>query len=85
MFWIGFIVGIAFMVVLALIGLAFYVYCMREIGVSYEDFKNLCEANEAALLSRDSRIEVWSEDDDEDDEKVFEARFAYPWSDDVND
>ena len=84
MFWIGFIVGIALMIVLTLIAIGLYVLLMREIGVSYEDFKNLCEANEAALLSRDSRIEVWSEDDDEDDEKVFEARFAYPWSDDVN-
>ena len=79
MFWIGFIVG---MVVLALIGFGIIMFSMKLCDVSWKDYTNLVEANAEAIINRDSRIEVWSEDDDE---KVFEARFTYPWSDDVND
>ena len=82
MFWIGFIVGTVSLIVLSSLGLGLFVLCMKEAGISWDDFNQLVEANEAALLNRDSRIEVWSEDTDE---KVFEAEFTYPWSDDVND
>jgi len=79
MFWIGFIVG---MVVLALIVFGIFVLSMKLADSSWDEFNRLVELNGAALLNRDCRVEVISEDDDE---KVFEARFAYPWSDDVND
>ena len=75
MFWIGFIVG---MVVLALIAFGIFVSCMKLLGVSWKDYANLVEANEMTLINRDSRIEVYCEDTNE---KVFEAGFRYPWSD----
>lgn len=75
MFWIGFIVG---MFVLALIAFVILVSCMKLIGVSWKDYANLVEANEMALINRDSRIEVYCEDTGE---KVFEAGFKYPWDD----
>ena len=79
MFWIGFIVG---MVVLALIGFGLLLLAMKACDVSWEDYTNLVEANAAAIINRDSRIEVWCEDTDE---KVFEAGFKYPWEDEVNE
>lgn len=75
MFWIGFIVG---MVVLALIAFGILVYCMKVTEVSWTDFGQLVEVNEAAILNRDSRVEVYDADTNE---KVFEAGFKYPWSD----
>lgn len=76
MFWIGLIVG---MFVLALISVGFITYCMRVVEFSWTDMKNLIEANEMAILNRDSRVEVYCE---LTNEKVFEAGFVYPWSDD---
>ena len=77
MFWIGFIVGIA---TLILISLVFFMFCMKVTGTSWEDFTNLVEVNEAALLNRESQVQVWH-----DDNVVFETTFAYPWSDDVDE
>lgn len=79
MFWIGFIVG---MIVLALITFVALLLCMKALNVSWEDYSNLIEANAVAMLNRDSRIEVWCEDTEE---KVFEAGFKYPWSDEVDE
>ena len=79
MFWIGFIVG---MVVLALISFGIFVWCMKASDVSWNDVNNLYKANLTTLYSRDSRIEVWCEDTEE---KVFEAGFRYPWSDEEFD
>lgn len=79
MFWIGFIVGI---VVLILIAFAVIEFCMKIAGVSCEDFNNLVDANKAALHNRDSRIEVYDEDTNE---IVFEAGFKYPWGDEEDD
>ena len=77
MFWIGFIVGIA---TLFLISGGIFMFCLKVTGTSWEDFTNLVEANEAALINRESQIQVWH-----NDEQVFEATFAYPWGDNVEE
>ena len=75
MFWIGFIVG---MVVLALIGFGYIKWCFTVCGLNREDYHKLRDTIGATLDNRDSRIEVY---DDDTNEKVFEAGFKYPWSD----
>lgn len=79
MFWIGFIVG---MVVLALISFGIFAVCMKACGLSWKDYNNLVDANAAAIDNRDSRIEVYM---DGIDEKVFEAKFKYPWGDNLDE
>lgn len=79
MFWIGIIVG---MILLILISFVIFVCGLKACDASWNDFTNLVEANAAALINRDSRIEVWCEDTNE---KVFEAGFVYPWSDEDED
>ena len=77
MFWIGLIVG---MIITISTAGGFFGYCMAVTGVSWDDYTNLVDANKAAIENRDSRVEVY---DDDTDEKIFEAEFKYPWSDDL--
>lgn len=77
MFWIGLIVG---MIITISTAAGFFAYCMIAAGVSWDDYTNLVDANKAAIENRDSRVEVY---DDDTDEKIFEAEFKYPWSDDL--
>lgn len=75
MFWIGFIVG---MVVLALIAFGYFVFCMKSCDVTWKDFNDMRTLNAEVIINRDCRVEVYDEDTDE---KVFKAGFRYPWSD----
>jgi hypothetical protein len=75
MFWIGFIVG---MFVLALIAFGAFMWCMKAADVSWKNVNDLYNANVSALYNRESRIEVYCENTNE---KVFEADFKYPWGD----
>ena len=79
MFWIGFIVG---MVVLALIGFGYIMWCFKVCNVDRKTYYGLCDTIEAALDYRDSRVEVY---DDDTNEKVFETGFKYPWSDEEDE
>ena len=67
MFWIGFIVGI---LVFNVLSIAFFMYCCAVTHTSVDDFKNLVEANSTALVNRESRIEVYH-----NDECLFDAVF----------
>lgn len=79
MFWIGFIVG---MVVLALAAFGFLAYCLYGLDMSWKNFGQLVEINEAAILNRDCVVKVCDEDTGEE---VFETGFKYPWSDEEDD
>lgn len=67
MFWIGFIAG---MFALAVLAVVYFIFCCAVTHTTVEDFNNLVEANTAALINRESRIEVHH-----DGECLFEATF----------
>lgn len=56
MFWIGLIVGIAFMVMASF---AFFMFCLWATGTSLEEFEGVVYANAAAFGNRESTIQVW--------------------------
>ena len=67
MFWIGMIVGI---VVTLAASFTLFVYCMSASGTSFEEFEDLVEANAAAMMNRESKMQVWH-----DDECIYETVF----------
>lgn len=72
MFWLGFIVG---KIVVAICMISVLAICMRILGISWKDLKNLFKCCCVAIDNRDSKIEVYYEFTNE---KIFEAEFKDP-------
>lgn len=56
MFWIGFIVGF---VVFAAAPLAYLLWCMHVLGLSFKEFGGVANANACAFTNRESTVQVW--------------------------
>lgn len=60
MFWIGMIVGA---ITLILVCLAYLAYCCKVCQVDRNEFREMTDVIETAILNRESQIQVWHNDE----------------------